>query len=175
VIECISDISWHGPFGVMRRRSQRRPGYAGRPTNSWADMSRTQANLIRGLTTLLVLLDSVACAPMNPSQASLVGSWKVEWTCGVETLDLKSDGTYAYAIGFTSGGRLTDSGVWQITPKSERLSGAHVVLQNALKACSVFGDKLEPPNREDRALETVWEWGRMVLIFNPDIQGFTRG
>jgi hypothetical protein len=76
-------------------------------------------------------------------------------------------------IDFAAGGRVTDSGVWRITPKAERLSGAHVVLQNALEACSVFGDKLEP-NREDRELETVWEWGRMVLIFNPDIQGFTR-
>jgi hypothetical protein len=141
---------------------------------SLADMSRTQVVLIRGLTTLVVLANSFACAPMNPSQASLVGSWKVEWTCGVETLELKPDGTYAYAIDFAAGGRLTDSGVWRITPKSERLSGAHVVLQNALEACAVFGDKLELPNREDRALETVWEWGRMVLIFNPDIQGFTR-
>jgi hypothetical protein len=111
-------------------------------------MSTTQRALIRGLTTLVVLVNSFACAPMNPSQASLVGSWKVEWTCGVETLDLKSDGTYAYAIDFAAGGRLTDSGVWRITPKSERLSGAHVVLQNALEACSVSGDKLEPPNRK---------------------------
>jgi hypothetical protein len=126
------------------------------------------------LTILVVLMNSFACAPMNPSQTSLVGSWKVEWTCGVETLDLKSDGTYAYAVDFTKGGQMTDSGFWRITPKSERLSGAHVVLQNAIHACSVVSDKREPLIREDRALETVWEWGRMVLVFNPDIQGFTR-
>jgi hypothetical protein len=23
-------------------------------------------------------------------------------------------------------------------------------------------------------LETIWEWGRMILSFHPDIQGFTR-
>jgi len=137
-------------------------------------MSRIQVILIRGFTALVVLLNSLACAPVNPSQASLVGSWQVEWTCGVETLDLKPDGTYAYAIDFTAGGHETDSGIWRIAPKTERLSGAHVVLQNALDACSTFGDKLQPANRRDRALETTWEWGRLVLTFNTDIQGFTR-
>lgn len=136
-------------------------------------MSKTRV-LILSLTTLVVLVSSSACVPMNPSPASLVGSWKVEWRCGVETLELKPDGTYSSAIDFMVGGRLTDSGVWRIAPKSERLSGAHLILRNALEACSVFGDKLRSPQREDRTLETVWEWGRMVLTFNPDIQGFTR-
>jgi hypothetical protein len=46
---------------------------------------------------------------------------------------------------------------------------------NAFEACSVFGDKLQSPQREDRTPESVWEWGRMVLTLNPDIQGFARG
>jgi hypothetical protein len=137
-------------------------------------MTGTPIIPMRRLTTF-VLVGCVACTPLNPSSASLVGLWKVEWTCGVETLDLKPDGSYFYAIDFTAGGRLTDSGRWRIDPKSERLAGAHVVLSNALEACSVFGDKLIQPDRGDRRVETVWEWGRMVLIFNPDIQGFTRG
>jgi hypothetical protein len=147
---------------------------APKAASRWADMSKTKA-LILSITALVVSVSSSACVPMNPSPASLVGSWKVEWTCGVETLELKPDGTYLYAIDFTVGGRLTDSGAWRIAPQSERLSGAHVILRNALEACSVFGDKWQSPQREDRTLETVWEWGRMVLIFNPDIQGFTRG
>jgi hypothetical protein len=137
-------------------------------------MTRTEIIPACCVTTLIVLVGCIACAPLNPSSASVVGSWKVEWMCGVETLDLKSDGSYLYAIDFAAGGRSTDSGRWQIEPKSERLSGAHVVLHSALEACGVFGDKLEPPERGDRRLETVWEWGRMLLIFNTDIQGFTR-
>jgi len=136
-------------------------------------MSKT-TGLIRSLTALFVLLNSSACVPMNPSQPSLVGSWKADWTCGVETLDLKPDGTYSYAVDFIGGGRLTDAGAWRIIPQYERLSGAHVILGNALEGCSVFGNRLQSPQRGDRTLETVWEWGRMMLTFNPDIQGFTR-
>jgi len=92
----------------------------------------------------------------------------------VETLDLKPDGTFVYAIDFAAGGQATDSGRWRITPKAESLVGAHVVLQNALETCSVFGEKVVQPARGDRELETIWEWGRMILSFDPDIQGFIR-
>jgi hypothetical protein len=40
--------------------------------------------------------------------------------------------------------------------------------------CSVFGDKLAKPENGDRQLATVWEWGRLILSFNPDWQGFER-
>jgi hypothetical protein len=93
----------------------------------------------------------------------------------LEALELKPDGTYFYAIDFAAGGRATDSGQWTIAAKTERLVGAHVILQNALQTCSVFGVKAIQPERGDRELEAIWEWGRMILSFNPDIQGFTRG
>jgi hypothetical protein len=126
------------------------------------------------LVALGMLTSCFACAPANPSQDAVTGKWEVDWTCGVETLDLKPDGTFVYAINFAAGGRATDSGRWWIAPKTESLVGAHIVVQNALETCSVFGEKLAQPERRDRELETIWEWGRMILSFNPDIQGFTR-
>ncbi len=117
---------------------------------------------------------TAACAPANPSQNALVGNWKVDWECGVETLDLRPDGTYLWTIDLAAGGRVTDSGKWKLSAKTETLAGAHVTLVNALEACSWSGEQLAHPTREDRELETIWEWGRMILSFHPDIQGFTR-
>lgn len=87
-------------------------------------------------------------------------------------------------IGRSAGGRpfgtsacrggVTDSGSWKMVPKNDRLSGARVVLQNALDTCSTFGEKVSASRRTDRFLETIWEYGRTVLVFNPDVQGFTR-
>src|SRR5262250_599124 len=56
------------------------------------------------LVVLGTLASCFACAPANPSQDAVTGKWKVEWTCGVETLDLKPDGTFVYAIDFAAGG-----------------------------------------------------------------------
>jgi len=92
----------------------------------------------------------------------------------VETLDLKTDGTYTYSIEFADGGRAIDAGRWNVVATSDRLRGAEVVLVNALDACSWSGEKVLAPARTDRRLETIWEWGRMVLSFNPDTQGFGR-
>ena len=96
------------------------------------------------------------------------------WRCGAETLQLRTDGTFAHTVEFAAGGRIVDSGAWRVIPKTERLVGARVVLENALEPCSVFGEKLLQPERRDIRLTTIWEWGRMVLSFNPDTQGFTR-
>ena len=115
-----------------------------------------------------------ACAPLNPSADTVVGQWRVDWTCGVETLNLAANGTYSYTIDFAAGGRATDSGRWKIVPKTERLSGARVVLENAVHACSYSGEKLPAPVRANRELETIWEWGRTILSFDPDGAGFTR-
>lgn len=115
-----------------------------------------------------------ACAPVNPSAADLVGRWRAVWTCGTETLELKADHSYAYTVAFAAGGAASDSGRWRVVPKSERLSGARVVLENALQGCSDLGEKAAHPERANRELETVWEWGRTVLSFHPDIPGFTR-
>lgn len=134
------------------------------------------ATMSRALRFAIVaaLASCLACAPANPSRDEIVGKWKVEWTCGVETLALKSDGTYLYTIDFAAGGRATDSGRWKISAKTETLSGAHVILQNALETCSISGEKAAGTMRGNRELETIWEWGRMILSFHPDIQGFTR-
>jgi hypothetical protein len=128
----------------------------------------------RRLIVFAALASILACAPASPSQDAVVGKWKVEWTCGLEALDLRPDGTYVYTMDFAAGGRATDSGRWRISAKTERLVGAHVILLNALDPCSAFGEKAVQPARRDRELETIWEWGRMILSFNPDIQGFTR-
>ena len=129
----------------------------------------------RGLAALGLCLGSISCAPTNPPPTSIVGRWTVDWTCGVETLELNANGTYSYAIDFTGGGRAVDSGEWKLVATTKRLEGAHVILKNALRACSTFGDRAVQQGREDRELETIWEWGRSILSFNPDIQGFTRG
>jgi hypothetical protein len=70
-----------------------------------------------------------------------VGSWKVTWTCGTEALQLNADGTFSHSVKPATGAQTTDSGAWSVTPRSELLQGATVVLQNALQLCSVFGEK----------------------------------
>lgn len=115
-----------------------------------------------------------SCAPANPSAASLTGRWKVDWKCGVETLNLRADGTYVYDIEFAAGGRATDSGSWRLVARKSRLRGAEVVLLNALETCSVFGEKIEKVSRGDRSLEAMYEYGRTLLLSNPDIEGFAR-
>jgi len=129
---------------------------------------------LRHWATCVAFLTACSCAPVNPSATALVGRWKVVWSCGSEVLDLNADGTYAYAVDFADGGRSTDAGRWKMVPSTARLSGAKVVLQNALETCSPFGDKVDRSKRRDRELETIWEWGRTILSFNPDVQGFTR-
>jgi hypothetical protein len=125
----------------------------------------------------VVALLSVLCAscvPVDSSVGDLVGRWRVTWTCGVEVLELRADGTYAHSVEFAAGGRAHHSGAWRLVPKREFLAGAEVVLVDALQSCSVFGERVVPPHREDRPLEAEWEWGKLVLHFNPDIQPFVR-
>ena len=129
----------------------------------------------RPIAITVFLIGSFACAPVNPSSTTVSGTWKVEWTCGVETLQLKPEGTYSYTIDFAAGGRATDTGQWRIIPKAKFMDAARVVLENALAPCSMSGEKLAEPERRDRELVTIWEWGRMILSFHPDLEGFTRG
>jgi hypothetical protein len=128
----------------------------------------------QSLLALAIWGGCFGCAPLNPSTDTVVGQWRVDWTCGVETLNLAANGTYSYTIDFAAGGRETDSGEWTIIPKTERLSAARVRLQNAVQACSYSGEKLPAPGRANRDLETIWEWGRTILSFDPDGAGFTR-
>jgi hypothetical protein len=124
--------------------------------------------------TLLMLAAAVGCAPVNVSDHEVVGAWREEWECGVETLVFESDGTYTYTVEFAVGGRATDSGQWKIIPKTDFLEGAHVVLKNALDLCSPFGEKVTEPQREDLPLVASWEYGRLTLSYDPDSAGFTR-
>jgi hypothetical protein len=122
------------------------------------------------LVSLSVVLAS--CVPVTPSDSQLRGRWRVVWECGTEAVELKTDGTYLQEIDYTAGGHDSHEGKWVTKPKESRLEGAHVVLQDALTFCTPFGEKLAQPERGDRDLEAVWEWGRLILSFNPDIQGF---
>jgi DUF971 family protein len=106
--------------------------------------------------------------------SELAGEWQVDGECGAEILELKADGNYTYTIAFSDGERVTDTGRWTVTPKRELLEGAHIQLQNALEPWPPSGENSGRSHRVDRQLETVWEWGRPMLSFNPDLEGFTR-
>jgi hypothetical protein len=114
------------------------------------------------------------CVPVEPAERRLIGKWQVEWKCGKETLEFRTDKTYTQGIEYAAGGRADHSGAWRVTAKESHLEGGHVVLQDALEFCTVFGEKLPVAQRADRSLETIWEWGRLTLSFNPDDAGFTR-
>jgi hypothetical protein len=104
----------------------------------------------------------------------LIGKWEVEWRCGKETLEFRADKTYTQEIEYAAGGRADQSGAWRVTAKESYLEGGHVVLQGAVEFCSAFGEKLPVPQKTERKLETIWEWGRLTLSFNPDEPGFTK-
>jgi hypothetical protein len=106
--------------------------------------------------------------------SELAGKWHVDSECGSEILELKGDGSYTYTVAFPGGERVSDTGRWTITPKTELLEGAHIRLQNALEPCSPSGESMGRSHRADRQFETIWEWGRPMLSFNPDLEGFTR-
>ena len=117
---------------------------------------------------------SAGCVPVQQSERDLVGSWRVVWKCGTERLELGADATYTQHIDYAVGGTETHSGTWTVAPKDSRLSGDKLVLKDALEFCSVFGERLPQPERGERQLVTLWEWGRVILSFNPDNQGFER-
>ena len=110
---------------------------------------------------------------VNPSASDLVGKWRVSWSCGVEDLELRADGTYTYSVAFTAGGKAANSGSWKVLPMTSRLHGAVVVLQDAV-GCTFVRDPVKGVARHDRWLRTLFVWGRTILSFDPDRQGFTR-
>lgn len=111
---------------------------------------------------------------MQLSERNLVGAWRVVWKCGIERLDFRSDATYTQHIDYGGGGTATHSGTWVIKSRESFLAGGTIVLKDALQYCSAFGDRLPKPEQADLKLETIWEWGRIILSFNPDMQGFER-
>jgi hypothetical protein len=142
-------------------------GWPRNPDRMWS------GRILQGASAI-ALMTACACAPLNPSMSELAGEWRVDWQCGSEILNLREDGNYTYTIGFPGGERVTDTGRWTIRAKREFLEGAQIQLQNALEPCSASGENLGRSHRGDRQLETIWEWGRTILSFNPDLEGFTR-
>jgi hypothetical protein len=124
--------------------------------------------------TLAAAVAASRCVPAAPAAERLIGRWQVEWDCGQETLDLRSDKSYTQSVEYAAGGSAMHSGAWRTTTRKSLLQGEHVVLENAIQFCDAFGRKLSAPERADRELETVWEWGRLTLVFNPDVPGYTR-
>lgn len=137
-------------------------------------MEKTISNNSWLIAISVSLILIFGCVPVEPTKQKLFGKWRVVWNCGTEDLDLKADMSYALEIEYATGGHVKHTGTWKITPKESTFEGAHVVLQDAMKFCTPFGEKLAQPEPGERQLETVWEWGRMILSFNPDRQGFVR-
>jgi len=113
------------------------------------------------------------CVPVQPSEHELVGTWRVVWACGTESLDLRADTTYTQEIVYGDGGRATHSGAWAVERRKSR-PGAAVVLKDAVVFCTTLGKRLPEPTRTDRRLEAKWEWGRVMLSFSSDLEGFVR-
>ena len=73
--------------------------------------------MTRSLVLLAMWGCCVACAPVNPSPSAVVGRWKVDWACGVETLELNANGSYSHTIDFAAGGQAADSGIVESGPE----------------------------------------------------------
>ncbi len=129
-------------------------------------------------TRLFLLIASLVffcgCVPLQPSVKQVSGKWRLARRCGTEHLELKADGSYVQEIEYANGARATQAGSWSIEPRHSKLEGAHIILHNAIIYCSLGDDRLLNPEVADISLETDWEWGRIVLNYNPDLQGYTR-
>ena len=117
-----------------------------------------------------------SCVPLNPSAQSIAGIWTLKDShCGVQTLTLDVNGSYAYTFNAISGRQSSVTGKWRLVPAASWDEGARLVLSDAPKFC----DDREAPGiglreRGDRALGVVWEWGHTEISFHPDLAGFTR-
>ena len=132
-------------------------------------------NFHYGFLALITCSVLAGCMPVQLSERELVGSWRAATECGIESLELKADTTYTQYIDFDgTGGSVSHNGTWAVIPRSSSLSGGKLILKDALEFCSILGKRLPRPERGERQLETVWEWGRVLLSFNPDKQGFER-
>jgi hypothetical protein len=128
--------------------------------------------LDRRATALPAFVVCGACVPLNSSTRDVVGRWQVECEGGKETLDLKPDGHYVYAVE-SPRRRLTVKGTWEVEPARESLESATVILHNGPQSCeNAVTFKDVPP--DDARLDPVWEWGHAELSYNPDTGGFRR-
>lgn len=122
---------------------------------------------------LIVLFPLTACVEAQLSEQELIGAWQVEWECGIEKLEFKGDGSFVQEIKYHGGGHTSHTGkVWRIVPRKNRSDSGHVLLQDGVQFCSLSGDRLPKPIIINRDLATFWEWGRLILRFHPDFQGF---
>jgi hypothetical protein len=122
------------------------------------------------LGIVLTLAGCGACVSLNPSAGDVTGRWQVECEGGKETLDLRPDGHYVYAIESPSR-RMKVEGAWRVEPARGKTDSTHIVLRNAPQSCDTV-DFFKGVH--DNTLDPVWEWGHTELSFNHDEGGFRR-
>ena len=122
-----------------------------------------------------------ACVPLRPERMDLVGKWHARQDCGIEHLELRSDSTYVQRVEFNNGETARNEGFWTVRSRNVlephrgfALRGGDVVLRRAMICCDPDGHRYARPEQFDLDLDANWEWGRPVLEFNPDLEGFTR-
>ena len=128
-----------------------------------------------GLTAVVLLAAafSLGCWPAHPANEQLIGTWEVDHEFGRETLVLAGDGTYKQIFTHSDGRIVENAGRWSRgTDARLSLSGLKVILRDARVFDSPSGDREK--RKYDRELEAVTEWGRTMLVFNPDLPGFLR-
>ena len=124
---------------------------------------------------MIVVWLAAGCRPARLTTAELAGTWEVDHGFGREILVLLQDGTYIQKLA-ESGRTVEHRGWWRVSQPAdgEVFSGSKVILQDAFTFATDFGDREPNPTRSGRQLEAVQEWGRISLIFNPDLPGFER-
>ena len=134
-------------------------------------LRRFPATLMSGnarLAAYLALALLAGCAPYHGKPRDFVGKWKVTRDCGVERLELRPDWTYLQSIRLRDGRTGTHAGRWSV--ERDRLT-----LEDAFDWCGPFGNKTrDEPKARDIEYRTVWEYGQVILEFNPDLDGFRR-
>ena len=118
---------------------------------------------------LALLLLQTACAPVH-SPKGLVGTWRAESPCGTGLLELHADSTYTQRVLKSNDNVDTHIGRWRIEPPEARLAGATAVLDGPVHLC-LFGKQ---KTRDELSLDVEWEWGRTVLLWNPDEPGYEK-
>ncbi len=99
-------------------------------------------------------------------EPQLVGTWSVWHDFVTDSLVLASDGSFLQSLAGRDHRRLRATGRW-------RREYREVVLDRAYSFHTLRFDDFEETLEETR-IHIAWEWGRMVLSFDPDVEGFTR-
>jgi len=124
---------------------------------------------------LVVAFLCVGCAiPAQPTRQDLVGSWSVRHELGREDIELRPDGTFLQTLVDMSGQSRQLSGRWDLAKGHN--GGSVVHLESAIS----FNDRIDrktslataQPSSFD--LYAVRDWGRLMLEFDPDLEGFRK-